>query len=82
MQLKKIKKHYGETYVELFFDMLADEHSNNWVIAKKFQLSLIQVQFLRLHFNSLYKTQKQMEEVCKLESPRSSLRVFSSAALK
>ena len=53
-QLKRIQKHFGEDYIEALFRLLADNGSNNWSIAKRFNLSLIQVRFLRDNFGVLY----------------------------
>jgi len=64
-QIKRIRKHYGEPYVDRLFSLLANEHANNWTISKQFELSMIQVRFLRDNFKMLY-----LEKI-KMSIPRS-----------
>jgi len=64
-QIKRIRKHFGESYVDILFESLASDHTNNWSIAKQFELSIIQVRFLRTNFKMLY-----LERV-KVSIPRS-----------
>lgn len=65
--LEIIKKKYGNEGIKMFVADLAALQSNNWRMSEKYNLSVVQVIFLRQRWNMLYLRAYKEREVTHLE---------------
>jgi hypothetical protein len=74
--LNNIERHLGPKGLQSLMDALADEGENNWLIARRFDLTAFQVSHLRKNFPIIYQRSRKARHE---KTSTSSLRLLQSA---